>query len=56
MFIYVFSTEAKDALLERGMQLLTSCSSSPKYVFLANNDLIFDMPNIEYALSDVLTF
>lgn len=56
MFIYVTTEAAKQKLLEQGFPLLKDCAASSTYIFVANDKLCFDCSEIEYALSDVLTF
>lgn len=57
MFIYVFSKEARDELIARGMQIMKEDNTNERYIFLANSDkLFFSDFKYNYALSEVLTF
>lgn len=55
-FIYVFSDEARDMLLNRQYELLKSDESSHIYAFVNKNDQNFACDGVPYALSDTLTF
>lgn len=57
MFIYVFSKEARDELIARGLQIMKEDNTNERYIFLANSDkLFFSDFKYNYALSEVLTF
>lgn len=57
MFIYVFSKDAKDELIARGMKIMKADEANERYIFLANSEKLFfaDFKH-NYALSEVLTF
>lgn len=55
-FIYVFSEEEKDKMLESGYEIVKSDKNAHIYVFLNAEHLNFAIGEIKYALSDVLTF
>ena len=56
MFIHVFSTEDRDALLERGYELIKSDEKNGVYVFNNNDQLKFSDLNIDYVLNNIMTF
>ena len=55
-FIYVFSEKDKTKLLERGFSLLKSSAEKHIYIFAneQRTELVFD--DVDYILSDTLTF
>lgn len=55
-FIYVFSAEDKTEMERRGYTLLKANELSGQYIFASNGEYAFSDPEIEYVLSDVLTF
>lgn len=55
-FIYVFNTEARDALVKRGYVMLKADDKNSVYVFENRELAMFDLDNISYALSSTLTF
>lgn len=55
-FIYVFSQEDKDKLINLGYQLLKSDESNNMFVFANENRAVFSLDNIEYVESNILTF
>lgn len=55
-FIYVFDNEAKEKLLSRGYKLIRSDEKSVVYVFENRDTLTFTEQEIQFVLSDVLTF
>lgn len=54
-FVYVFSKEAKEKLLDMGYTLFQSDDLYDRYVFLNNDDLHIDQSGVSYILSDSLT-
>lgn len=55
-FIYVFSDENRDALLNGGYALLKGDIENHIYVFENIEELNFDFKDMELVFSDVLTF
>lgn len=57
MFIYVFSKDAKNELIAKGLTMMKSDDASERYIFAANSDKLFfaDFKH-NYAVSDILTF
>jgi len=55
-FIYVFSSEARDKLIQLGYALLKHDKRNNIFIFENNPELKFTSKNIEFALSDTLTF
>lgn len=56
-FIYVFSIEDRDELVEAGYQLLKADTKNNIYTFRACDDLLFALNNVEeYMESNKLTF
>lgn len=56
-FIYVFSIEDKDKLINAGYQLLKADTRNNIYTFRACDDLIFALNEVdEYMESNKLTF
>ncbi len=55
-FIYVFSDEARDALLMRDFQMLSGDEKRHIYVFLNDGNMSFSYEQIPYTLSNTLTF
>jgi len=54
-FIYVFSTEDRDALKALGYRLFQSDDIQKIYVFLQDEELDIASADIPYVLSDTLT-
>lgn len=55
-FIYVFSINERDSLLERGLTLLKSNDAANVFIFLNDERMDFANENITYVISDTLTF
>lgn len=55
-FIYVTGRDARNRLTEMGYYLLKEDSAKQIYVFLNRDNQNFACSDIEYALSDTLTF
>ena len=55
-FIYVFSDDARNYLVNMGYRLLTEDSARQIYVFLNKDNQNFSSTDIQFAMSDVLTF
>lgn len=55
-FIYVFTCEDRDTLINSGYALLKSNDKDQIYVFENSNELKFEMNDMELVFSDVLTF
>jgi hypothetical protein len=55
-FIYVFSEEEKDKMLELNYEIIKCDKDKHVYVFLNTEHLNFAIEEIKFALSDVLTF
>lgn len=55
-FIYVFTPEDKDKLLERGYKLLRDDKQQNLYVFKNESHLTFSDDDIAFVTSDVLTY
>ena len=60
MFIYVFSNQDKELLLEEGYLLLSEDNNAERYVFAADNSTIEDFNAIvglqSFYISNVLSF
>lgn len=55
-FLYVFEEEARDKLLAEGFVLLKSDNKSDVYIFANKTDMNFELVDITFVRSDVLTF
>ena len=57
MFIYVFSKDAKNELIAKGLAMMKSDDANERYIFAATSDKLFfaDFKH-NYAVSDILTF
>lgn len=55
-FIYVFSEQERDMLLNKQYEMLRCDEQNRIYVFLNKEQQHFDCENIAYVLSDTLTF
>lgn len=55
-FIYVFSRDDRDTLLEAHYTLLKSDEQDDIYVFANRADIAFALADISYIRSDTLTF
>lgn len=55
-FIYVFKKEDRDNLLSLGYEMLKADESASVFVFLNDSKQTFSKDDMEFALSDVLTF
>lgn len=58
-FMYVFSSEAKDKLVNAGFVLLKEDTKNDVYAFKADDTMMFSadwMNDISVVLSDTLTF
>lgn len=55
-FIYVFGEEAKEMLLAKKYTLLKSDIKNNIYVFENKPEQCFDVKDIVYTLSDILTY
>lgn len=53
-FIYVFSEEDRDKLLERYYALLKSDDERKVYVFMNRPEMLFTLESISFILSDEL--
>lgn len=55
-FIYVFSTQDRDMMIEAGFTLLYSSPEGSCYQFLADDRLTFALDNVRYVLTNRMTF
>lgn len=55
-FIYVFDEDSRDRLMSKGYELLSQNDGTHTFVFLNTVNLNFEDENIQYVLSDTLTF
>lgn len=55
-FLYVFSKDNRDLLIAAGYTLLKSDDKNDLYVFVNQANLIFDLSDIYFVRSNVLTF
>lgn len=55
-FIYVFSKDTRDFLIDSGYSMLKSDEEKDIYIFVNKNELVFSSTNIVCAFSDTLTF
>lgn len=55
-FLYVFTDEDRDFLLSHGMSMLKEDRKNHLYVFANQDDLKFDLSDIELAKSNTLSF
>lgn len=55
-FIYVFSQEEKDRLLQYGFQLIKSDDEQNIFIFANNKHLDFSAEHIDVFYSNTLTF
>lgn len=55
-FIYVFSQEAHDQLVEMRYHLIKSDFERSVFIFLNKEHQVFSTDDFQYALSDTLTF
>jgi len=55
-FIYVFDDDSRDALLNSAYELLKSDPKQMVYIFVNKEQINFDCTNMQFALSDTLTF
>ena len=55
-FLYVFEEEARDKLLAEGFVLLKSDNKNDVYIFANKTDMNFELVDITFVRSDVLTF
>lgn len=56
MFVYVFDLEDKQALLDRGYELIKADDKNGVYVFNNDDQLKFSDLNINYVLNNTMTF
>lgn len=56
MFIYVFSTNDRDYLLDKNYNLLKSDTRNNIYIFENGNQINFEETNIKFVFSNILTF
>lgn len=55
-FIYVFNSEARDALIRKGFKMLKEDNLNNIFVFENNSKLNFEGCDVSYILSNTLTF
>lgn len=55
-FLYVFEEGARDKLLAEGFVLLKSDNKNDVYIFANKTDMNFELVDITFVRSDVLTF
>lgn len=55
-FIYVFSTNDRDMMIDAGFKLLYSSPEGNCYQFLADDRLTFALDNVRYVLTNRMTF
>lgn len=55
-FLYVFSKQERDALISIGYALLKSDETNDIYIFENQNELRFNVDDIQAVQSDTLTF
>jgi hypothetical protein len=53
-FIYVFSEESKEKMLDSGYSLIQEDAHNGFYIFLDRKDQKFSIPLVEYAVSHSL--
>lgn len=55
-FLYVFDKESRDELLVAGYKLLKSDKKNDVYVFANRTDMMFELADVSFVRSNVLTF
>ena len=55
-FIYVVGEEARDRLVNMGYRLLREGNAKNIYVYLSQDNQNFSCTDIQFAMSDTLTF
>jgi hypothetical protein len=55
-FIYVFTVNSRDRLLEKGYRLLQSDESNNIFIFANTDKMSFDLAGIIHLASDTLLF
>ena len=55
-FIYVFTVNSRDRLLEKGYRLLQSDESNNIFIFANTDKMSFDLGGIIHLASDTLLF
>ena len=55
-FIYVFTENSRDRLLEKGYRMLQSDETNNIFIFANTEKLSFDLAGIIYLASDTLLF
>ena len=55
-FLYVFSKNDRDSLIAAGYTLLKSDDKNDLYVFVNQTNLAFDLVDMYFVRSNVLTF
>ncbi|MBQ8135058.1 MAG: hypothetical protein IJ192_11730 [Clostridia bacterium] len=55
-FIYVFSREDYEELLSSGMNLIKADESNHVYIFENDKKRKFDMNEMEFVITDVISF
>lgn len=55
-FIYVFDIDTRDKLLSQNYQLLKSDINKNIFVFENKTDISFSMNDVQFVLSNILTF
>lgn len=56
MFIYVFDNEAKEKMISLGYKLLKESEDGSEFIFCADDNFNYNLHDIEYTVSDILTF
>lgn len=55
-FLYVFSKDDRDLLIAAGYTLLKSDDKNDLYVFVNQTNMTFDLVDMSFVCSDILTF
>lgn len=55
-FLYVFSKDNRDLLIAAGYTLLKSDDKNDLYVFVNQANMTFDIVDMSFVRSDILTF
>lgn len=55
-FIYVFSKNDRDSLIAAGYALLKSDEKNDLYVFVNQANMTFDLVDVSFVWTDILTF
>lgn len=56
MFLYVFSEEDANTLIQAGQKLVKSDKCNSIFVFVYDRNIRFDLDGVNHVFSNVLTF